>query len=72
HSHAAMLIEAGVHPKVIQKRLGHASIKTTLDTYGHVFDGLDQSAADAINAVWNKSLRRPTADQTEFSDHIGG
>ena len=34
HSHAAMLIKEGAHPKAIQVRLGHASIKTTLDTYG--------------------------------------
>ena len=35
HSHVAMLIARGVHPKVIQQRLGHASISVTLDTYGH-------------------------------------
>jgi hypothetical protein len=37
HTHAALLIAQGEHPKVIQERLGHASIKTTLDTYGHLF-----------------------------------
>lgn len=45
HSHAALLIAQGEHPKVIQERLGHASIKTTLDTYGHLFEGLDEKAA---------------------------
>ncbi len=52
HSHAAMLIAAGEHPKVIQARLGHASIRTTLDTYGHLFDGLDEAAADRLDAVF--------------------
>ena len=49
HSHAALLIAAGQHPKVIQERLGHASITTTLDVYGHLFEGIDQAAADAID-----------------------
>ena len=49
HSHAALLIAEGVHPKVLQERLGHSSITTTLDTYGHILDGLDQAAADTLN-----------------------
>jgi integrase len=40
HTHAAFLIAQGEHPKVTQTRLGHSSIKVTLDTYGHLFDGL--------------------------------
>ena len=51
HSHAALLIAEGTHPKVIQARLGHASIRTTLDVYGHLFEGLDESAADALDAT---------------------
>ena len=47
HTHAPLLIAQGEHPKVNQERLGHASIKTTLDIYGHLFDGLDETAADA-------------------------
>ena len=49
HSHAAMLIAQGEHPKVIQNRLGHSSIKVTLDTYGHLFEGLDEAAAERLN-----------------------
>ena len=52
HTHAALLIAQGEHPKVIQERLGHASIKTTLDTYGHLFDGLDEAAAERLDASW--------------------
>lgn len=52
HTHAALLIAQGEHPKVIQARLGHASIKTTLDTYGHLFDGLDEAAADRLDEAW--------------------
>ena len=49
HTHAAWLIEQGEHAKVIQARLGHASIRTTLDQYGHLFDGHDAVAADALD-----------------------
>lgn len=52
HSHAAMLIKEGVHPKVVQERLGHASIKTTLDIYGHLLPGLDEAAAEVLDAAY--------------------
>jgi integrase len=55
HTHAAILIAQGEHPKVIQERLGHASIKTTLDTYGHLFEGLDEAAADRLDDTWTGS-----------------
>ena len=49
------MISQGEHPKVIQERLGHASIKTTLDTYGHLFEGLDEAAADRLEATYAAS-----------------
>ncbi|MEX2623979.1 MAG: tyrosine-type recombinase/integrase [Acidimicrobiia bacterium] len=38
HSHAALLIEQGVHTKAIQARLGHGDIRTTPQLYGHMFE----------------------------------
>jgi integrase len=60
HSHAALLIADGSHPKVIQARLGHSSIRTTLDTYGHLFDGLDEAAADRLDASYQEALADST------------
>ena len=54
HTHATMLIAQGEHPKVIQHRLGHSSIKVTLDTYGHLFDGLDEGAAERLNDLFKQ------------------
>lgn len=54
HDHVALLIAQGEHPKVIQQRLGHASIRTTLDTYGHLFEGLDEAAADRLDAAFHE------------------
>ena len=59
HSHAALLIAQGEHPKVIQERLGHASIKTTLDTYGHLLDGLDETAAERLEVTFTEVERNP-------------
>ena len=56
HTHAAMLIAQGEHPKVIQLRLGHSSIQVTLDTYGRLFAGLDEAAAERLDATF---LRTP-------------
>ena len=55
HTHAAFLIAQGEHPKVIQTRLGHSSIKVTLDTYGHLFDGLDEAAAERLDVVFQQT-----------------
>ena len=67
HSHAAMLIAQGEHPKVIQSRLGHASITVTLDTYGHLFDGLDEGAAERLNGQLASYLHpEPSAEVVEL------
>lgn len=49
HTHAAMLIRMNVQPKVISERLGHSSIKITMDTYGYLMPGLQDSVADLFN-----------------------
>ena len=48
HTHVALLIAAGEDPYVISRRLGHASIRTTYDTYGHLFEGRDRDASIAL------------------------
>ncbi len=51
HSHVALLIAAGEHPKTISSRLGHSTIRTSLDTYGHLFPGMDEAAAGRLDAM---------------------
>ena len=50
HTHAAMLIRRGVQPKIISERLGHASIKITMDLYGYLMPGLQDIVADIFDA----------------------
>ena len=45
------MLKAGVHPKVVSERLGHANIGITLDTYSHVLPGLQKQAAEKFDAV---------------------
>jgi len=54
HSHASLMLKQGVHPKIVQERLGHSSIATTLDTYSHVTPGLQQAAAKAFDQAFSK------------------
>ncbi len=51
HTHACLMLKQGVHPKVVQERLGHASISITLDTYSHVAPGLQQAAATRFDDI---------------------
>ncbi len=53
HTHASLLISEGVHAKKIAERLGHASIKLTMDTYGHLFEGSDQESAERMDRIFN-------------------
>lgn len=57
HSHASMLIELGFTPLEIADRLGHESVKTTLDTYSHLYPDKDQKLADRLNQFRNNSTK---------------
>ena len=48
HSYATLALKAGVHPKVVSERLGHATVGITLDTYSHVTPSIAREAADAV------------------------
>ncbi len=48
HGWATMALAAGVHPEVVQERLGHANIGITLDVYSHVTAGLHDDAAERV------------------------
>jgi len=67
HSHATLLLQAGTHPRVVMERLGHSSIRVTLDTYSHVVGGLQESAAqqfDDFVEAKNRSVNNPLTSDT--------
>ena len=51
HSWASLALAAGVNPKVVSERLGHASVSFTLDVYSHVMPGLQEDAAAKVAAL---------------------
>lgn len=55
HSHATMLLEAGVDLKVVSARLGHSTIVLTADTYAHVTEKLDRDATSRIDRYFGGS-----------------
>lgn len=48
HSYATLALKAGVHPKVVSERLGHATVGITLDLYSHVTPSIARDAADVV------------------------
>ncbi len=51
HLHATMLLKAGTYPRIVQERLGHSSITTTLDIYSHTVPGLQKAAAERLDTL---------------------
>ncbi|WP_393965231.1 tyrosine-type recombinase/integrase [Exiguobacterium sp. S22-S28] len=61
HTHASLLMEMGVHAKVIQERLGHADATLTMDTYAHVLHTLQSDTATQFEQLLK---RKKTAQQS--------
>ena len=51
HTHASLALAAGIHPKVVSERLGHATVSITLDTYSHAIPAMQEEAAEKVAAV---------------------
>ena len=51
HSCATVLVGKGVHPKIVQELLGHATIAITLDTYSHVLPNMQSEAVMAMESA---------------------
>ncbi len=51
HSHASLLLESDVNPKIVQERVGHASIALTLSTYSHTIPSMQHDIADKLDEI---------------------
>lgn len=51
HTHATLLLQAGVQPKVVQERLGHSTIAITMNIYSHVMPSMQRDAVDRLSAI---------------------
>ena len=52
HSHATQLLGSGVHPKIVQERLGHSTITTTMDLYSHVSETMQSDATARLDQAY--------------------
>jgi integrase len=68
HSAAGLMIELGAHPRIMQARLGHSSIRTTLDVYGHVLPTADEAVTSAIDELFASSRGLPAASTRSRSE----
>jgi integrase len=55
HTSATLLINQGVHAKIISERLGHSNIRITMDTYGHALQTADKEAAEKLDGLFSKN-----------------
>ena len=51
HTAATLMLQQGIHPKVVQERLGHSQISLTLNTYSHVLPNMQEDAAEKIDQL---------------------
>ena len=58
HAHATALLGAGVHPKVVQERLGHSSISVTMDIYSSVLPGMQREAVELLASMMEPGSAR--------------
>ena len=65
HTCATLLLTEGVHPKIVQETLGHASISLTLDTYSHFVPTLQEKATFAME----EALGRPRDLDNSFDNN---
>ena len=56
HSHASLLIEMGFSTVLISERLGHESIKTTLETYSHLYPNKQRAVAKKLDEIFDKAI----------------
>ena len=62
HSHIALLIEKGMQPLVIAQRVGHDSVNTTMNIYGHFYPNKQKQVADLLNAEATGELKNNLVD----------
>ncbi len=76
HTHATLLLKAGVHVKIVSERLGHANVAFTMSVYQHVLPGMQAEAAATFAGLigrgaidWNDFV--PPSDEAS-SESEGG
>lgn len=67
HSHIALLIEKGMQPLVMAQRVGHDSVNTTMNIYGHLYPNKQKQVADLLNA---EATREPESNLVDMATEM--
>ena len=67
HTHASLLLEEGVHLKVVSERLGHSTVGITGDLYSHVSPNVQRDAADRMGVSWDATMGESSSGVQECS-----
>jgi integrase len=70
HTAATLMLGWGIHPKVVQERLGHARISHTLGTYSHVLPSIQEEAADKMDKLILRTGKKESASKP-MQENIG-
>lgn len=70
HTSATLLINQGVHAKVISERLGHSNIGTTMNVYGHVLRAADHAAANKLDFLFDSRKNKVNKGQDQGTDEV--
>lgn len=70
HTHATLLLNADVHPKIVSERLGHSSIQLTLDTYSHVLPNMQQESAEKLENIIFENSRTHSAHESDTAKFL--
>ena len=62
HGAASLMLAGGVDVAVVSKRMGHSSVRLTVDTYSHLLQGVGRQAADAAEALVRPRVTTPAPD----------
>jgi integrase len=62
------MLKQGIHPKIVQERLGHSTIAVTLDTYSHVSPSLQEAAAKRFDESFPTSYNKPVESELVKKD----
>jgi integrase len=65
HTHATLLLKAGVNVKVVSERLGHANVAFTMNVYQHVLPGMQAAAADTFSVLLRNERSKAMPDDED-------
>jgi integrase len=69
HTAASIAIANGAHPKEIQERLGHSTIRVTFDRYGHLFPTLDERLRDGLEETYRDAEGNRVGNAWEIGEN---